>query len=273
MGLACQDQPFGICVKNIRCFKCKQWGHQNTDRECPLFFANIPTSGSSGKSQADSLRLSDPLRLVADMKKQHGIILKKSVIGQEIDPMAECNQLLESDEEEERSSKANLADGDLQYIASLSNKEKKKLLKTLNQFEKSVKKKKKKKKHKARSSTTESDNSDYTTRHRHKRKRKEQDSYYEEEFKEQSHKKNKRHDDDFHYSNTRIEEKYFSTRYRKRKHSSASRRDEDEHLRRRQRDDAKQERRNTKSRSSHDTVNSMINECRRASKRKPSKND
>lgn len=34
------------------------------------------------------------------MKRQHGITLKKSVIGKEIDPMAENQQLLESDEEE-----------------------------------------------------------------------------------------------------------------------------------------------------------------------------
>ena len=34
------------------------------------------------------------------MKRQHGITLKKSVIGKEIDPVAENQQLLESDEEE-----------------------------------------------------------------------------------------------------------------------------------------------------------------------------
>lgn len=60
----------------------------------------MKTESNVGKGETQSLRLSDPLRLVAEMRRQHGITLKKSVIGKEIDPMAENQQLLESDEEE-----------------------------------------------------------------------------------------------------------------------------------------------------------------------------
>ena len=120
LGLDVHDQPFGICVRNVKCFKCGKWGHQNTDKECPMY-------GQKRKdSELESLRLSDPLRLIEDMRDEHGIMLKKNVIGREINPMAENQQILESDDE---------VDPDLAYIESLTVKEKQKLLKKLNRIE------------------------------------------------------------------------------------------------------------------------------------------
>ena len=134
LGLDVHDQPFGICVRNVKCFKCGKWGHQNIDRECPMFSENKGDESSS--SALDSLCLSDPLRLISDMKKEHGLTLRRSVIGSEIDPMAENQQILDSDDD-------NDPEIDITYIESLTDKQKKRLLKKLEKLEKKKAKKQK----------------------------------------------------------------------------------------------------------------------------------
>lgn len=209
----------------------------------------MPSSGSSGKSQADSLRLSDPLRLVADMKKQHGITLKKSVIGQEIDPMAEHNQLLESDEEQDQTRETNVFDKDLKYIASLSNKEKKKLLKTLNKFEKSAKKKKRKKKS-SRQSSNEEDHWSESEQTSHKKR---QYSSSEEDTR-MSYRKRKQPRNDGGYFRERRSRK---DNYTSSRSTQIHQRDSTHSIRYHPTESSRRTRR-----SDDDSVGQMINQCR-----------
>ena len=139
LGLDVHDQPFGICVRNVKCFRCGKWGHQNIDRECPMFSANKGEPSSS--SALDSLCLSDPLRLIADMKKDHGLTLRKSVIGSEIDPMAENQQILDSDDDDNDDD----TEIDITYIESLTDRQKRRLLRKLEKMEKRKAKKEKRK--------------------------------------------------------------------------------------------------------------------------------
>lgn len=133
LGLEVHDQPFGVCVRNVKCFKCGKWGHQNVDKECPLYSEKKEVVTASG---LDSMYLNDPLRLMADMKREHGLTLRKSVIGREVDPMAANQQILDSDDEN--------PEIDVAYVESLSNEEKKQLLKRLEKLERKEKKERKK---------------------------------------------------------------------------------------------------------------------------------
>merc|ERR1712002_1377195 len=147
-----QDQPFGVHVRNVRCIKCGQWGHINTDRECPLFnktstftpAANVKShSGYTDEGVASSLqiksRLFDP-------------------VGGKSKTNNKNHQLIEENEQ----------DSEVSFLQGLTKKEKKKLLRRLQRIdgEKSGKvtkkknKKSSKKKKKKQVSSSSSDSSD-----------------------------------------------------------------------------------------------------------------
>merc|ERR1719422_1386986 len=138
---AVKDQPFGICVRNVRCVKCHKYGHINTDKECPMY-------GKAADSEAPADRV-DQQRLLEQMRED-GMKMRWSAWDIENakekkyamlkDPNAKTEEQLERErhkEEDEVRRKMTMLKG-------MSKEEKKKLLKKLDKMERKKAKKAKK---------------------------------------------------------------------------------------------------------------------------------
>lgn len=153
LGIEARDQPFGIAVRNVKCIKCGKWGHINTDRECPLF----NKSKNANVDPSLITDIADPMRLLKDMQSE-GLTLKQNVLGRVFDPSDPNQQIVASDDEGED-------DAEAAFLASLTEKQKKKLLRKLDKLEREEmeaqsghkKRKKKKKRKRKRNSSSDSE--------------------------------------------------------------------------------------------------------------------
>jgi CBF1 interacting corepressor len=56
-GVAARAKPFGVEIRNVKCLRCGNYGHQSGDRECPLKDAIMPNEESR-------LKRDDPLNAI-----------------------------------------------------------------------------------------------------------------------------------------------------------------------------------------------------------------
>ncbi|XP_022801031.1 corepressor interacting with RBPJ 1-like [Stylophora pistillata] len=222
LGIEARDQPFGIAVRNVKCIKCGKWGHINTDRECPLF----NKSKNANVDPSLITDIADPMRLLKDMQSD-GLTLKQNVLGRVFDPSDPNQQIVASDDEGEDDTEA-------AFLASLTDKQKKKLLRKLDRLEREEmeaqsghNKRKKKKEKKKRKRNSSSDSEEESNKQSKTGYHSESDSSDSGEGKIRKKSKN----EEKRRNSRELAERDLGEKYRKRKDTETDRHHGDKHRR------------------------------------------
>ncbi|CAB0002173.1 unnamed protein product [Nesidiocoris tenuis] len=157
-----QDQPFGILVRNVRCIKCRKWGHLNTDKECPMYSqATVSEIVADSREGGEGPSNSDAVHLLRGMRED-GLRMKKTALdAQQLVEIPRYRELLPEQPQEDE----DMDDADVEHLKKLTLKQKMKLLKRLEKLEKSQLKK-----HKRRGSSP--DGKDATAKKKKKKEKK-----------------------------------------------------------------------------------------------------
>jgi len=145
-NLQVHHKPFGIELRNVKCARCHQWGHQSGDRECPL--KNV-----ANPFDAERLKLEDPLHGASMMRditgNNDGLVLKRNCLSP-INRGSDDNQQMLAEEPQAPQPESEEDDIEKQFLASLTRKQRKLLLKEFKRQERKKRKHKSSKKSKKR---------------------------------------------------------------------------------------------------------------------------
>jgi len=127
-----RDQPFGIEVRNVRCIKCKKWGHVNTDKICPLYGKSRLDNDSNHPMGQLSLAQDMPTtnELIEDLHSK-GLAMRRG--GAE--HMMVHKDANNDDDEETHQTKQDQSKMELEFLKNLPRKMKHRLVKRLKHLE------------------------------------------------------------------------------------------------------------------------------------------
>lgn len=153
-------KPMGVVLRNVKCLRCGEWGHQSGDRECSLRDFNPHDAARQARE--------DPIAYINQVNAttKQDLVLKRAALPVQVtsSEAAKYDILPSPASDEEDEPKQEGEDAEQVFLASLSTKDKKLLLKKLKQQEvgsssssRLKKKRKKETKKRARHATGESD--------------------------------------------------------------------------------------------------------------------